>query len=200
MIDVKDNEFANFGEESSRHKRIQATQFSIICYLSEEEIIRKFDMLRPISYAYILHDSDREEDNAHLKKAHYHIYLKFKNKRDINVISRYFNVATNLINVVFGDGKDIIRYMTHIDYPEKYQYQLSSIKTNIAHIELVFNEKNFNEYAFDFMTNYLQHNRVTSITQLIKVMYENKFGGYVDKHIYMIKLIFNDYLDKFKTY
>ena len=80
-------------------------------------------------YAYILHDCDREDDGT-LKKEHYHLYVKFLKRVSYSTIAKAFNINANsdLIDNA-RDRNRVIRYMTHQDYAEKYQYDFEFIHT-----------------------------------------------------------------------
>lgn len=101
-----------------------------------------------IEYAYIVHDKDID-DNGELKKIHVHMYLRYKNGRTIQSISNVYGIPyTNfaLYKHFKKQGKEYIdtgsyeepnrklrlRYLCHLDNPEKYQYDSFEVVTNIT--------------------------------------------------------------------
>lgn len=81
--------------------------------------------LEPVRYAYILHNCDTDE-NGVLKKSHYHVYLYFENARYYSAIANEFCIAENNIEPV-KNVRSLIRYFSHIDNSEKYQYNYTDI-------------------------------------------------------------------------
>lgn len=79
-------------------------------------------------YAWILHDKDVDKEGE-LKDPHYHIYLEFPNARSLNSIAEELNIPPNMIEVV-RDKNGILKYLTHANNPEKYQYDISEIHSN----------------------------------------------------------------------
>ena len=102
-------------------------QFFFVCY--PESIPQPIDSciraLSPDAYAYILHDSDYDLNNV-LEKAHYHVYLKFRNAHSLSSIAKQFGIAVNLVEYC-RSPRDSIRYMLHLDYPDKTLYHQSDI-------------------------------------------------------------------------
>ena len=75
-------------------------------------------------YAFILHDKD---DGV---KAHYHIALRFDTPRKSDQIAKWFDVPENCIAKVKGKWKDILKYLTHENAKEKYQYSEEDVTCN----------------------------------------------------------------------
>ena len=69
----------------------------------------------------ITHDKDIDELTGELVEPHTHIYLDYETPRKLSTIANLFGVADNFIEVV-KNKKGFIRYLTHMDDPEKYQY------------------------------------------------------------------------------
>lgn len=68
----------------------------------------------------ITHDKDIDE-NGELVEPHTHIYLEYETPRKLSTIANLFGVADNFIEAV-KNKKGFIRYLTHLDDPEKHQY------------------------------------------------------------------------------
>ena len=116
--------------------------------LTEEQIKSGLDHKSIDKWAYILHDKDiyHEEDelNDPTKKAgdkkppHWHIVLQFKSAVEIGVISKWFGVPENFIEVPKGFGRDkfldCVQYLTHEDQKQqdlgKYRYPDEEVKAS----------------------------------------------------------------------
>lgn len=75
-----------------------------------------------------LHDKDID-DNGELKKPHLHFLLRFDNPTSINSLSKSFDLPVNYFERC-SDYRSYIRYLIHIDNPDKFQYPQSAIETN----------------------------------------------------------------------
>lgn len=68
----------------------------------------------------ITHDKDIEP-TGELVEPHTHIYLEYETPRKLSTIANLFGVAENFIEAV-KNKKGFIRYLTHLDDPEKHAY------------------------------------------------------------------------------
>lgn len=80
-------------------------------------------------YAVILHDRDKE------KKPHYHAVLRFNHVRSLNALSNDLGILSSAVEWK-SSFKDSVRYLTHMKYPNKYQYPVSSLITNLSDSQL----------------------------------------------------------------
>lgn len=76
----------------------------------------------------ITHDKDIDE-NGELVEAHTHLLIDYETPRKITTVSNLFGVADNFIEVV-KNKKGFLRYLTHLDEPDKYKYDSSEVITN----------------------------------------------------------------------
>ena len=81
-------------------------------------------------WAYILHDKDVDE-NGKMVKPHFHIYLHFNNATDTDLVASWFKLPGNQVEKVKGRKKDMLKYLIHLNAPNKYQYDLEQVKGNI---------------------------------------------------------------------
>lgn len=80
-------------------------------------------------WAFIIHDSDVKEDGT--KKAnHLHLALRLKDTYDTKYIAQWFGVKENYVGKVNGRWKDVLKYLTHANAPEKYQYPRDLVQSN----------------------------------------------------------------------
>ena len=80
-------------------------------------------------FIYILHDKDLDE-NGNTKKAHLHWLGRRKNAVHIPTVAKVMGLQTNEIEMI-RNWSGSVRYLTHVDYPEKYQYEMNDIQGNI---------------------------------------------------------------------
>lgn len=72
-------------------------------------------------YAYIHHLPETDE-----KKEHYHLYIHLDSACTISSVSKRLGVPINYIQHVRSE-RACLRYLTHIDYPEKKQYSIDEV-------------------------------------------------------------------------
>ena len=78
----------------------------------------------------ITHDKDTDIDGL-LVDPHTHLVIDYKTPRRITTIANLLEVDTNFIEIV-KNKRGIIRYLTHLDDKQKYQYDPNSVITNSA--------------------------------------------------------------------
>lgn len=114
--------------------------FACELYPEDAEHLKILEYIKKYyEYAYILHNKDVwEEDRVDddgitihkvgdLKKPHYHVVLSFKNPRSLDKLKNELGLKhLETCNFYF-----YIRYLTHKDYPRKFQYLEEEIITNM---------------------------------------------------------------------
>lgn len=75
-----------------------------------------------------LHDKDIDPGTGELKKAHWHILLMFPSVKSYEQILEITNKLNTPPPLKAMSAKGIVRYMAHMDNPEKYQYNKDEIK------------------------------------------------------------------------
>lgn len=74
-------------------------------------------------YACILHDKDGT-------RPHYHIAVRLKDSYDTKYIAEWFGIAENFVSKVKGRWSDMLKYLTHENAPEKFQYDENEVLSN----------------------------------------------------------------------
>lgn len=126
-----------------------------------------------IKYWAILHDKDMKEDGI-FKRPHIHIVIIFDFKSCykqyvIDFLSRELNCSKNIISVEICHDLNIsLRYLTHIDNKEKFQYQDIEVKTNapIVYYRAVLGTKLTMAYLLECL-RFTNFNRVRLIDTFI---------------------------------
>ncbi|MCA9766585.1 MAG: replication protein [Carnobacterium sp.] len=75
-----------------------------------------------------LHDKDINVDGE-IKKAHYHIVLNYKGNKSFEQIDEIARLLRAPIPQRINSLTGAVRYLTHMDNPEKFQYDNSDIET-----------------------------------------------------------------------
>lgn len=88
-------------------------------------------------FAYILHDKDVDE-NGELKKPHIHWLGRRKNGVHVSTVSKVMGIEEHHIEMI-RNWQGSVRYLTHVDYPEKFQYNVENIDGSIKDIFSYFN-------------------------------------------------------------
>lgn len=77
-------------------------------------------------YSYIKHQPESDE-----LKEHYHLYIYVESACTISAVSKRLGIPINHIQHVLSQ-RAALRYLTHIDYPEKIQYDFKNIKYSVG--------------------------------------------------------------------
>lgn len=77
-------------------------------------------------YAYILHDKDCDEDGV-IKKAHYHVVLRFNNQTWSSAVAKDLGIAENYLEEP-RSFDNALMYLIHFNDSDKYQYNIDEVK------------------------------------------------------------------------
>ena len=75
-----------------------------------------------------LHDKDLNPDND-FKKEHFHIILCYSGPTSFNVVKKLTDQLNQPIPIPLEQIRGYYRYFTHLDNPDKYQYDEKDIET-----------------------------------------------------------------------
>ena len=103
-----------------------------------------------------LHDKDvKDETTGELKKPHYHCIVRFRSKKSFSQIKEAICDKINSpIPQPVVDFPMMVRYLVHLDDPDKYQYDKEDIKVygDIDVNEYIYSKK---EYQFEMLKEIL---------------------------------------------
>lgn len=103
-----------------------------------------------------LHNKDvRDPETGELKKPHYHCIIRFRSKKSFKQVkSEICDKLNGPIPQPVGDFSMMVRYLVHLDDPDKYQYKKEDIKVygNIDVNEYIYSKK---EYQFEMLKEIL---------------------------------------------
>lgn len=113
------------------------------------------------SYAYILHDKDKDE-KGNIKKPHYHVIIKFNNYRWKKSISEELKILPNYLQKC-NNLESSLKYLIHFNEEDKTHYEVSQVHGDLKiKLEYYLKDKNINEsekvlYLLDFIKHYEYH-------------------------------------------
>ena len=204
----------------SKQKTVQAIEFNCLYYDTFENIVRTDNIFKilesksdSLAYAYIKHDKDVYEKNTYdsnynllgikgdLKKEHYHCYVKFNSPIPTSRIEEIFNIKSSDYHAFKPkDFDNKLVYLTHMFHPEKVQYRVLDIKTNIQNYILDLYEersKANNLELVPFIVDYVSRydfDSIISLRSLIPVLISNGFKSQEIKgSIYLINSLLNEH-------
>lgn len=149
-------------------------------------------------YWYILHDKDIKEDGS-FKTPHYHLCLWFNFKSCykqyiIDYLSDLLNCSKNIISVEPMNNLVVsLRYLTHIDDEEKYQYSDEDVFTNssIIYYRSILGQKINAQYLIECL-KFVNFNKVKLIDTFITIDEYKRYRDVLDDLI-------NEYREVYKN-
>lgn len=167
---------------------MKARNIEFILY-SMEEVYNSIRICNEnnFDYAYIYHDKDLKEDLSDFKKAHYHFHVYYKYQKELTTWADLFGV--NLPRTQKIDYKPgAIRYLTHAENNDKYQYDITSINANFEFIKyfdkLISNETNEIDIIFSYIEAFKRH---IGTKELINYVLDNNIWGTFRRNYSIIK-------------
>lgn len=119
-----------------------------------------------------LHDKDKNADGT-VKKSHWHVVLFFEGKKSFMQVKEITTALNGPIPKRVMSAKGIIRYLVHLDNPEKYQYQREQIKCHQGcEIESYF-EESFSS-------------RLETLSEMIEFIRDSQIENFMDFLSYCI--------------
>lgn len=114
-----------------------------------------------------LHDKDVNPDDGEIKKAHWHILLSFDGPTTETAVLKVTEELKSPKPRKVGSAKGLVRYMAHLDNPEKYQYPIDEI---VGH-----NGVDVADYFVLTATN-----KLSLMKEMITFIYDNEIDNYAD--------------------
>lgn len=171
---------------------MSAKKYVIVCY-NEELLLNYLDKNRDYikEYAYIKHIAEAED-----KVDHIHLYLEFNDPKNRKPIANALKINEMLIQSC-KSKKSILRYFLHKDFPNKIQYEINEIMSNID-INLLYclieekveTEEDYLQQQIDYLDNGLK------LTDLIRVSIEDRNVSQLRKYWNILKYFYEN-VEKF---
>ena len=113
-----------------------------------------------------LHDKDMNADGE-IKKSHYHILLTFDGPVTEKQVIKLIDPLNTPLPKKVGSARGLVRYMAHLDNPEKYQYSRDEIIGHCgADVESYF--------------ELTKTNKISLMKDIITYIYDNQIDNYAD--------------------
>ena len=110
--------------------------FPMLIYEEQYESVKS--ALESIGYKYAMckHDKDINEDGTS-KKLHWHVVVICGKREWQTTLAKRLGVGDRFVqHPLASEPNGAVRYLTHMDNPEKAQYDRESIESNISPAEL----------------------------------------------------------------
>ena len=165
-----------------------------------DETMRRI-MKLPCKYFGIspIHDKDLLE-NGKPDKPHYHVILRFPNARSAHQVARDYLLTCKLFPL--DNFRGAVRYFTHIDFPDKFQYDMNDIvSSNYDVTYSMFNElltrKNSDELDvinfLDQMNWLIQKGEFRTELEMISYIFKQGYGIFFNRFKFALHNSFSDY-------
>lgn len=127
-----------------------------------------------------LHDSDLNEADSELKKAHWHILLMFGGLKSYEQVKELVDEINSPSPQRCQNVKSLVRYMAHLDNPEKHQYDIADIKC-FGGVDLasILKPSSAERYGIvKEMMEFVRDNQITEYQDLMDYAGSNRFDDW----------------------
>lgn len=161
--------------------------YEIILYLIED-VNRFVDICiqNGFDYCFIYHDKDLKEDKSDFKKAHYHFHIYMPNQKSLSKVSEIFNIKENYIEYI-NYKPSAIRYLTHADYNEKYNYDIFSIKSNFDITKYFNNLISDEQTEIEIIMEFIHRKKRIDLYDVYKYVVDNNIWSTYRRNYSIIK-------------
>lgn len=152
-------------------------------------------------YAFILHDKDCDEDGV-VKKAHWHVVLRFKNQNWNSSVAKDLGIELNYIQKV-KNFDNALQYLIHYNDTDKYQYDLSEVKGNLrSRLKEKINASNKTEgeKVMELIEWIESYDSIVSVKALAKYCAENGYWAEFRRSASIFIKILDEHNMKFRQY
>lgn len=126
-----------------------------------------------------LHDKDVNA-TGELKKPHFHVLLLFQGKKSYEQVKTLIEPINGTIPQVCHNAKALIRYMAHLDNPDKVRYSISDIigYGGVDLAELLRANKSERYYYIKEMITFVEDNNITEFKDLMDYAMKNRYDDW----------------------
>lgn len=148
-----------------------------------------------------LHSKDINSDNTQ-KKSHWHILLMFESVKDYGQVKEITDKLNATTPQKCNGAKGLVRYMAHLDNPEKVQYNIADI---IGHggadvAELLKPNSSERYVLIREMILYVKQNQITEMSDLVEYAMMERFDDWFpllcDNSAYIMGTVIKSYRHK----
>jgi len=126
-----------------------------------------------------MHDSDTNA-TGEPKKSHFHILILFGGVKTFEQVCEFLKDFNSPIPQQCHNAKALVRYMAHLDNPEKYQYQLTDIKAHggVEIADLLKPSASEKYTLISEIIRHLQDNRITEFQDLVDYALAERYNDW----------------------
>lgn len=126
-----------------------------------------------------LHDSDLNATNE-VKKAHWHILLMFGGVKSYEQVRELTEVLNCPSPQKCHNAKAMVRYMAHLDNPDKYQYKIEDIKPHggVDLAEMLRPSSSERYSLIKEMIDFVKTNNIVEFQDLMDYAAEQRFDDW----------------------
>lgn len=127
-----------------------------------------------------LHDQDVNAGTGELKKAHWHVLLMFGGVKSYEQVVEVIKPLNCPIPQRCHNAKAMVRYMAHLDNPDKHQYSPSEIRSHggVDLAELLRPSSSERYTLIREMISFVRDNRVTEFQDLMDYAAAERFDDW----------------------
>lgn len=136
-------------------------------------------------WAYVLHDRDTDDD-GNPKKAHMH-WVGRGDPRTVTAVANFLGLACN--DIELGKNfKALVQYLIHLNNPEKFQYSIHDVTSNIAELPSLLRNLSEGQLCKDLASAKLR----MSWYDLIQYAVENDCFDVLRRNTPLLKLVWEE--------
>ena len=122
---------------------------------NKEKIEKFVNSMSGTALVYMInHDKDKNLETGELIDNHTHMLIEYQTPRKISTVANLFEVESNFIEIC-KSKKASIRYLTHLDDREKYQYSSDEVVHNntVSYDDLIKGQNLSDKEIADYLMN-----------------------------------------------
>lgn len=152
----------------------------------------KLEMLEGVfeEWGYVLHDKDTNADGTP-KKPHYHWVGHRKNGVMVSTIAKALGLNENEVEYGKSGWRSLVRYLTHIDHPEKAAYTVDLITANFDVSRFMVDEMTGDEVAKSIFS-YVMSGKCQTATQLVGWCIDNGYWSELRRSFGLWQTLMNE--------
>lgn len=125
-----------------------------------------------------LHDKDVNADGE-FKKPHYHLMLMFEGNKSISQIQDFSDRLSGVLPQEVNSIRSHARYLVHLDNPDKFQYNISDVKSFCgADYSDIINLASDKYKAIFDMIQFCNDNNIVEFCDLVNYACTNNFAWF----------------------
>ena len=124
-----------------------------------------------------LHEGEQNPDNESEKKAHWHVMLMFESHKTFEQVLEITKRVNSPIPQKVNSAVGMVRYMVHMDNPEKKQYSVTDIQAHGgADLMALLKPTSSTRYQFiSEMMNFVDEYTILEISDLLQYARQERF-------------------------